>query len=313
MSKLFQIALVTGGAGFIGSHIADALIRRRIKVYVVDDLSTGKSSNVNPNAHFTRMSILNPQFVDYLKRVKPDVIFHTAAQINLRDSVKDPFDNAKTNILGSLTIAHVAGQIGVKKIVFSSSGGAMYSESARLPWSEKIMPEPASPYAISKHAAEMYFHFAYMVHGVQYVALRYANVYGPRQNTKGEAGVIAVFMDRMLRGRPVTIFGTGKQTRDFVFVDDVVNANMLAMSKKVIGVFNIGTGKETDVNTIFHKLQKLTHAQLPARHEPATVGEVMRSVLDARLACEKLGWKPSVKLDEGLEKTAKWFSNKNPA
>ncbi|MBI2474975.1 NAD-dependent epimerase/dehydratase family protein [Candidatus Uhrbacteria bacterium] len=306
MSK-YTTALVTGGAGFIGSHIVDALIRRRIKVYVVDDLSTGNAKNVNPNAHFTRMSILNPQFVEYLKRVKPDVIFHTAAQINLRDSVKDPLNDAKINILGSLTIAHVAGQIGVKKIIFSSSGGAMYPESARLPWSEKIIPDPSSPYAISKRSAEMYFHFAYMVHGVQYVALRYANVYGPRQNAKGEAGVISILTSQMLKGKPSTIFGTGKQTRDFIFVEDVVAANIAAMNKKVIGIFNIGTGKETDVNTIFHKLQKLTHAQLPARHEPAAVGEVARSALDARKAREVLGWKPNVKLDEGLERTVRWF------
>ena len=304
----YTTALVTGGAGFIGSHIVDALIRRRIKVYIVDDLSTGNADNINPNAHFTRMSILNPQFVEYLKRVKPDVIFHTAAQINVRDSVKDPISDAKINILGSLTIAHVAGQIGVKKIIFSSSGGALYPELARLPWSEKIVPEPATPYAISKRSAEMYFHFAYMMHGVPYVALRYANVYGPRQNAKGEAGVISIFTNQMLKGKPSTIFGTGKQTRDYVYVEDVVSANIAAMNKKVIGVFNIGTGKETDVNAIFHKLQKLTHAQLPARHEPATVGEVMRSALDARKAREVLEWKPGVKLDEGLEKTAKWFS-----
>ncbi|MBI4714100.1 NAD-dependent epimerase/dehydratase family protein [Candidatus Uhrbacteria bacterium] len=309
MSK-YTTALVTGGAGFIGSHIVDALIRRRIKVYVVDDLSTGNTKNVNPNAHFTRMSILNPQFVEYLKRVKPDVIFHTAAQINLRDSVKDPMNDAKTNILGSLTIAHVAGQIGIKKIIFSSSG-ASYPESARLPWSEKVVSEPVSPYAISKRSAEMYFHFAYMIHGVSYVALRYANVYGPRQNAKGEAGVISVFTNQMLRGKPSTIFGTGKQTRDFIFVEDVVAANIAAMNKKVIGVFNIGTGKETDVNTIFHKLQKFTHAQLPARHEPASVGEVMRSSLDCRKAREILGWKPSVKLDEGLEKTVIDITSKN--
>jgi UDP-glucose 4-epimerase len=253
------------------------------------------------------MSILNPQFVEYLKRVKPDVIFHTAAQINLRESVKDPLDDAKINIFGSLIIAHIAGQIGVKKIIFSSSGGAMYPESARIPWSEKITPEPMSPYAISKRSAEMYFHFAYSVHGVQYVALRYANVYGPRQNVKGEAGVISVFTNQMLNGKPSTIFGTGKQTRDYVYVEDVVNANILAMNKKVIGVFNIGTGKETDVNTVFHKLQKLTRAQLPARHEPAAVGEVMRSALDSRKARDILGWTPKVKLDEGLERTVKWF------
>jgi UDP-glucose 4-epimerase len=306
----YKIALVTGGAGFIGSHIVDALVRRRIKTYVVDDLSTGNQSNVNPNAHFTKLSILSPQFPNYLARIKPDVIFHTAAQINLRDSVKEPFHDAEINIIGSLTIAHTAGKIGVKKIVYCSTGGPMYSESARLPYSEKTSADPLSPYAISKRAAEMYFHYTYMIHGIQYVALRYANVYGPRQNTKGEAGVISIFAQRMLKGQPVTIFGTGKQTRDFVYVEDVVRANLLAMQKNIVGIFNIGTGRETDVNTIAHKLQKLTHAELPVRHAPAATGDVMRSALDARLAREKLGWVPRVKLEEGLEKTVKWFSNK---
>lgn len=306
----YNTALVTGGAGFIGSHIADALIRRRIKVYVVDDLSTGNTKNVNPNAHFTKLSILSQQFPEYMKRVKPDVIFHTAAQINLRDSVKEPFHDARTNICGSLIVAHTAGKIGVKKIVYCSTGGPMYPESARLPWSEKVAPEPLSPYAISKRSAEMYFHYAYMMYGVSYVSLRYANVYGPRQNTKGEAGVISIFAESMLKGKPVTIFGTGKQTRDFVYVEDVVRANLLAMQKNVVGIFNIGTGKETDVNTIAKKLQKITHAELPIRHAPAASGDLTRSALDARLAREKLGWVPLVKLDEGLEKTVKWFSNK---
>lgn len=306
----YKTALVTGGAGFIGSHIVDALIRRRIKTYVVDDLSTGNTRNVNPNAHFTKLSILSPQFSEYLKRVRPDVIFHTAAQINLRDSVTEPFGDARINIIGSLTIANMAGKIGVKKIVYCSTGGPMYPESARLPWSEKIAADPLSPYAISKRSAEMYFHYAYMIDGVPYVALRYANVYGPRQNTKGEAGVISIFAERMLNGKPVTIFGTGKQTRDFVFVEDAVRANLLAMQKNVVGIFNIGTGRETDVNTIAKKIQKLTHAELPMRHAPAATGDLMRSALDARLAREKLGWTPLVKLDEGLEKTVKWFAGK---
>jgi UDP-glucose 4-epimerase len=306
----YKTALVTGGAGFIGSHIVDALVRRRIKTYVVDDLSAGNRSNLNPNTHFTKLSILSPQFPEYLSRLKPDIIFHTAAQINLRDSVKEPFHDARTNIIGSLTIAHTAGKIGVKKIVYCSTGGPMYPESARLPYSEKVSPEPMSPYAISKRAAEMYFHYAYMIQGVPYVALRYANVYGPRQNTKGEAGVISIFAQRMLAGKSVTIFGTGKQTRDFVYVEDVVRANLLAMQKNIVGVFNIGTGKETDVNTIARKLQKLTHAELPVRHAPAATGDLMRSALDARLAREKLSWAPQVKLDEGLEKTVRWFSNK---
>ncbi len=306
----YKTALITGGAGFIGSHIADALIRRRIKVYIMDDLSTGNKANVNPNAHFTKLSLLSPQCAEYLARVKPDVIFHTAAQINLRDSVVEPFSDARTNILGSLLIAHTAAKIGVKKIVYCSTGGPMYPETARLPWSEKIVPEPLSPYAISKRTAEMYFHYTYMLFGVPYVALRYANVYGPRQNTKGEAGVISLFAKHMLAGKSITIFGTGKQTRDFVYVEDVVRANLLALQKNVVGIFNIGTGKETDVNTIASKLRKMTQGELPIRHAPAVVGDIMRSALDARLAREKLGWVSRVKLDEGLERTVNWFAKK---
>lgn len=306
----YNTALVTGGAGFIGSHLVDALIHRRIKVYVVDDFSTGTQSNLNPNAHFTRMSILSPQFRTLYEKMKPDIVFHTAAQINLRDSVIEPFHDAKTNILGSLEIANLAGKLGTKKIVFCSTGGPMYPETARLPWSEKVLPEPLSPYAISKRSAEMYFHYHYMIHGIPTVSLRYANVYGPRQNTKGEAGVISIFADQMLHGKPVTVFGTGKQTRDFVYVEDVVRANMLAMQKNVEGVFNIGTGKQTDINTIVRKLQKMTQYQLPVRHVPAAAGDIMHSALDARLARAKLGWEPRVRLDEGLDKTVKWFATK---
>ena len=310
MAKKIQTALVTGGAGFIGSHIVDALIRRHIKVYVVDDLSTGNRGNLNPNAHFTKLSILDAKFIPYLESLKPDVIFHTAAQINLRDSVIDPPHDARTNVLGSLHIAHVAGRIGVKKIIFCSTGGPMYPESAKLPWSEKVAPEPIAPYAISKRSAEMYFHYEYTIHKVPYVALRYANVYGPRQNTKGEAGVISIFADQMSHGKPVTIFGTGKVTRDYVYVEDVVQANMLAMTRNVVGIYNIGTGKETDVNTLFQKVKKMTKYPYTALHTPAPLGEVQRSALDSRKAMKELGWKPTVKLEEGLEKTVKWFASK---
>lgn len=302
-----KTALVTGGAGFIGSHIVDALIRRRIKTYVVDDLSSGSLKNLNPNTNFTKLSINHPQFVTYLKRLKPEVIFHCAAQINVRNSMIDPPGDATTNILGTIHLAHTAAQIGVKKIIFSSSGGAMYSEDARIPSSEKIVPVPSSPYGISKRTAEMYLHYEFYIHGIPYVALRYANVYGPRQNAKGEAGVITIFADQMLAGRPVTIFGNGKQTRDFVHVDDVVRANLLAMNRSVIGEINIGTGRETDVNTLFKKMAKLTAYELPARYTPFIPGEMMRSALDARKAKQLLGWVPKYKIDEGLEKTIKWF------
>ena len=183
----------------------------------------------------------------------------------------------------------------------------MYPEDARMPYSEKTPPGPISPYGISKRAGEMYLHYAYQVHGMPYVALRYANVYGPRQNAKGEAGVVSIFSERMLKGEPVSITGTGKQTRDFVFVDDVVRANMLAMNRKVVGEFNISTSKETDINTLCKKMKKLIGHDLPARKVPAPPGEVMRSALSYAKARKQLGWEPRVKLDDGLKKTIAWF------
>ncbi len=306
----YKTALVTGGAGFIGSHIVDALIRRRIKVYVVDDLSSGKRKNLNPNAHFTKMSILNPQFPKYLQRVKPDIVFHLAAQVNLRCSVEDPSADARVNVMGSLTIAHECGKLGVKKVVYTSTGGPMYPEGAKIPYSEKTPPGPISPYGISKRTAEMYFDFAYHVHGMPYVALRYANVYGPRQNAQGEAGVISIFAEQMLKGKPTMITGTGKQTRDFVYVGDVVRANMAAMNRAVTGPFNIGTGKETSVNALWRKMKMITDYGMEERHMPSCPGEVMRSALNCKKAAKGLGWTPNMKLDEGLKKTVKWYKSR---
>ena len=308
MAIKYKIALVTGGAGFIGSHIVDALIRRRIKVYVVDDLSSGNTKNVNPNAHFTKLSIVSPQMVTYLKKLKPDVIFHCAAQVNLRNSLIDPQHDAHVNIIGTINIVHTAGQIGVKKIIYSSTGGALYPETAKMPASESVPPQPSSPYGISKRSAEMYIHYTYQIHGLSYVTLRYANVYGPRQNAKGEAGVISIFAEQMAKGMPVTIFGTGKQTRDYVFVEDVVRANMLAMNKALVGEFNIGTGRETSVNTLFKKIKSMTGYQMPARFTPAIQGEMMRSSLNAKKARLALDWEPKTRLDDGLNKTIKWFT-----
>ncbi|MEK7452315.1 MAG: NAD-dependent epimerase/dehydratase family protein [Patescibacteria group bacterium] len=307
----YTTALVTGGAGFIGSHLVDALIRRHIKVYVVDDLSTGNKNNVNPNATFVKCSINSPAFVEYVKKVKPNVIFHLAAQINVRTSVENPIYDAEVNIMGSLRLLKAAVEAGVKKIIFSSSGGALYPDSPKVPFSEKIFPDPISPYGIGKRTSEMYFMFMQHAYKLPFVALRYANVFGPRQNAKGEAGVISIFTERMLAGKQALINGTGKQTRDFVFVDDVVRANLFAMQKNVTGVFNIGTGRETDVNTLFRKLSKLTGYKLPACHAPAAKGEVMRSALDARKAKEILAWEPIVKFDEGLKKTVEWFRKKS--
>lgn len=307
MAQKYKKALVTGGAGFIGSHIVDALIRRHIKVYVVDDLSTGEIKNINPNAHFTKLSINHPQFPKYLERVKPDIIFHFAAQIDVRKSVEDPVKDAKTNIMGGLTLFHAAAILGVKKLIFASTGGAMYPNSVRPPYSEKVAPEPISPYGIGKLASELYLHFVYLTHGMSYTILRYANVYGPRQNPKAEAGVISVFGQNMMNNKPVQINGDGKQTRDFVFVEDVVRANMLAMQNKYVGILNIGTGKQTSINSIFKKIKKILHSDIPERHAPASLGEVMKSAIDARKARKILGWEPRVGLDEGLKKTLLWM------
>ncbi len=305
----YQSALVTGGAGFIGSHIVDALVARRIRTFVIDDLSSGRVKNVNPNAKFFKLSVTSPSFPTLVKKLKPDVVFHAAAQINVRCSVEDPPTDARVNILGTIEMAHAAAAAGVKKIIFSSSGGVMYPERLRPPYAEKIPPEPVSPYGISKRAAEMYLEYEHFMHGIPYVALRYANVYGPRQNSRGEAGVIAVFSERLLAGKPAVINGEGKQTRDFVYVGDVVRANMLAMQKNAVGVFNIGTGKQTDVNAIFRKLKRLTGSSQAEKHGTACQGEVMRSALDARKAKVYLSWKPEVTLDEGLQKTVEWFRN----
>ena len=308
MPHMYKTALVTGGAGFIGSHIADALIRRHIKVYVVDDLSRGLIKNVNPNAHFTKLSILSPQFFKLMEKIAPDIVFHCAAQINVREAVKDPVADAQTNILGTLKLAHLASTLGVKKFIFSSTGGAMYADTLRPPYSEKVPADPLSPYGIAKRASEMYLAFEQAVYGMPFVALRYANVYGPRQRCDGEAGVVAVFGKGLLESKPVVIYGDGKQTRDYVYVEDVVRANMLAMTRPVTGIYHIGTGKETSVNVLFRKMKKMSSSSLPERHGPACPGEVIRSALDSRKAKKELGWTPRVSLDDGLKKTLAWLS-----
>lgn len=305
----YKTALVTGGAGFIGSHVVDALIKRHIKVYVIDDLSTGKKTNLNPNATFFKTSILNPDIPKLLAKVKPDVVFHLAAQIDVRCSVEDPPSDAQVNVMGTLRMAHASAKAGVKKFIMTSSGGAMYSDAARPPYSEAVPADPISPYGIAKRAAEMYLDFEHRIHGLPYVVLRLANVYGPRQALSGGyAGVISMFSQQMLAGKQCVITGTGKQTRDYAYVGDVVRAQMLAMEKNVTGIYHIGTGVQTNVNQLFKKINRLIGAKQKEVHVAACMGEVMRSALDATKARKELGWEPEVALDEGLKKTAEWFS-----
>jgi len=309
-TKKHKVALVTGGAGFIGSHVVDALIKRRFKVYVVDDLSSGRRSNVNPNARLRKFSITSPKLPELIKRIKPDYVFHLAAQIDVRKAVKDPLMDARVNVMGMLKLAHTAAEVGCKKFIFSSTGGAIYPPSKKPPYSEAVEPGPISPYGIAKRTGEMYLGFLQDIYGMNYVALRYANVYGPRQNKDGEAGVIAIFGSKMLKNKPVKIFGTGKQTRDYVYVGDVVRANMLAMKKGVTGIINIGTGKQTSVNQLFRKIKKLTKSSVKEMHVSAPAGEVPKSALVWRRARRMLGWEPKVDLDTGLRKTVVWLRKK---
>lgn len=307
MATTYKTALVTGGAGFIGSHVADALVRRRIKTYIVDDLSTGRREWVNPNAQFAKLSITSPAFLKYLRAVKPDVVFHHAAQIDLRAAVEDPPMDAAVNIMGTLHLAHAAARLGVKKFVFASTGGAMYPDRLRPPYTEETPDDPVSPYGISKRAAEMYLEFEHVRHGMPYVILRYANVYGPRQRVDGEAGVVAIFGGRMLSGKPTIINGDGRQTRDFVHVSDVVRANLAALARPANGRFNIGTGRQTSILQLFKLMNRMTGAGTEERHGPAMNGEVLRTALSYKKAKTYLGWEPKVKLEDGLRETIEWM------
>ncbi len=310
----FKKALVTGGAGFIGSHVVDALIKRRIKVYVIDDLSTGKKSNVNPNAVFYQCSVADPAVMKLVAKIKPDVVFHLAAQIDVRTSVENPAADARVNLLGTLHVADAAAKAGVKKFIMTSSGGAMYSDDVRPPYSEATPADPISPYGIAKRASEMYLGFEERVHKLPCVILRLGNAYGPRQRLSGGyAGVISKFAQTMLLGKQCVITGNGKQTRDYVYVGDIVRAHLLAMDKNVSGIYHIGTGRETSVVQLFKKINALTSAKQKEVHVPACAGEVMRSALDSRKAARELGWKPEMTLDEGLKRTVEWFRNHDKA
>jgi len=300
--------LVTGGAGFIASHIVDSYVQLGHDVTVLDNLSTGRKKNLNPRAKFVQQDLRDAEAMRTLfARQKFDVVNHHAAQIDVRRSVSDPVYDASVNILGVLTLLEECVKNGVKKVIFASSGGAIYGEQDYFPADEKHPTRPISPYGIAKLTTEHYLFYYKTVYGLDYVSLRYANVYGPRQNPEGEAGVVAIFTTRMLAGRPAVINGDGKQTRDYVFVGDLVRASVLALDHNGSDVFNIGTGRESDVNTLFRILNKETGSSCEEQHGPAKKGEQMRSVLDTRKISSALGWKPTVSLEEGLARTVDYF------
>ncbi len=299
--------LVTGGAGFIASHITDAFINEGHQVVVLDDLSTGFQKNINPAAKFIKANICDKKLDQLFENEKFDVVNHHAAQMDVRRSVKDPEFDATTNILGTLNLLQNAKKYGVKKIMFASTGGAVYGEQEYFPADEKHNTQPKSPYGISKLAVEKYLYFYNSEFGLNYSILRYANIYGPRQNAMGEAGVVAIFSTKLLKGEQPVINGSGEQTRDYVFVGDVVKANLLLLNDKDSDIFNVGTTIETNVNQLFNLLNKITGANKDEVHGPAAAGEQMRSVITSEKLFKKFGWKPSTKLEEGLETTVDYF------
>jgi UDP-glucose 4-epimerase len=299
--------LVTGGAGFIGSHVVDAYLAAGHEVLVVDNLCTGKRENLNPKARFHELDILDPKTAELIRAERPDVLNHHAAQMDVRRSVADPLFDARTNILGTITLLEAARQAGVRKVLFVSSGGAAYGEQETFPASETHPTWPVSPYGVSKRSGELYCHFFQVEYRMPFVAFRYANVYGPRQDPHGEAGVVAIFSGRMLRGEPVTVNGDGKQTRDYVYVGDVARMSLLALERDATGPVNIGTGRETDVNELAATLLEVSGSGSEVRHGPGKGGEQRRSVVDIRRAAEVFGWRPEVSLRDGLARTVEFF------
>ena len=300
--------LVTGGAGFIGSHVVDLYIEHGLEVIVVDDLSAGRESNLNPRATFYKLDIRSQELAEIFERERPDLVNHHAAQMDVRYSVANPIFDADVNILGSLNLLECARRYDVRRFVYISSGGAVYGEPIYLPCDEEHPIAPISPYGASKYSVEQYL-FMYLVnYGLEYVVLRYPNVYGPRQNPHGEAGVVAIFTSQMLANGQATINGDGKQERDFVYVKDCADANLLATTNGAPnGVYNLGSSRGTSINELFFTLKKLTGYQKEAVHGLAKVGETRRIYLDAKKVYTELGWSPTTVLEAGLEKTVAYY------
>ncbi|MEJ5261869.1 MAG: NAD-dependent epimerase/dehydratase family protein [Ignavibacterium sp.] len=305
--------LVTGGAGFIASHITDAFVNEGHQVVVLDDLSSGFEKNINPKAKFVKGDICDKELVEKLfSEENFDLVNHHAAQMDVRRSVKDPAFDANTNIIGTINLLQNSIKYKVKKFMFASTGGAVYGEQSYFPADENHPTQPRSPYGISKLAVEKYLYFYNAEYGLNYTILRYANIYGPRQNPFGEAGVVAIFSTKLLKGEQPIINGSGEQTRDYVFVGDVVKANLLTLNDSANDIYNVGTGIETNVNQLFHKLNSITKAGKEEKHGPAAPGEQMRSVITSEKLFKKFGWKPSTTLDEGLKLTVDFFRNNLP-
>jgi UDP-glucose 4-epimerase len=302
--------LVTGGAGFIGSHVVDLFLAKGYEVVVLDDLSTGRLSNLNPEAKFYQIDIRGPEVRDVFAAERPDYVSHHAAQMDVRRSVAQPLFDADVNILGSINLIECAREFEVKHFIYISSGGAAYGEPERLPCDEEHPVNPICQYGASKHTVEHYLYMYHVNYGLNYTVLRYPNVFGPRQNPEGEAGVVAIFTGKMLAGEPVTVNGDGEQTRDFVYVGDCAYANYLAVTvDHQSGIYNLGWSRPTSINEIFFVLAKTTEYTYPIQHGPAKLGETRHIYLDARKAARELGWAPTITLEQGLEKTVAYVKD----
>jgi UDP-glucose 4-epimerase len=309
-----SVICVTGGAGFIGSHVADALVRDGRRVLILDDLSSGRKENVPDGAELVVADVRSADAARLVAEAGVEVLVHHAAQMDVRRSVADPRFDADVNIGGLLNLLEAGRDGSLRQVVFASTGGAMYGEQEVFPADESHPTRPLSPYGVSKLASERYLYFYNQQYGLDAACLRYANVYGPRQNPHGEAGVVAIFLDRLLAGRQATINGDGRQTRDYVFVGDVVRANLAVIGLPGFRTYNIGTGFETDVNVLFELIRGAVGGGPPADHGPAKPGEQLRSSISAGLIEEELGLRVGTPLDQGLRATADWFreQHRNP-
>lgn len=314
-------ALVSGGAGFIGSHVADLLLAEGYQVEILDNLSSGRRENVPAGAGLHHMDIGSDDAARIVREGRFDALFHLAAQIDVRKSVLDPVADARINILGSLNLLEAVRAGGhPTRVVFSSTGGAIYGDFVPIPSVENMPKDPESPYGIAKLTVELYLAYYGRVHQVDTVALRYSNVYGPRQDPHGEAGVVAIFCNKLLKEDPLSVFGDGKQTRDYVFAGDVARANLAAATAALpparqvdLRAFNIGTGRETSVLQLAETLQRAAGTSVPIQHLPARPGELPRSAVSNEKAVASLGWVPKVNLEEGLRMTYEYFASRTRA
>lgn len=300
--------IVTGGAGFIGSHVCSGLLEKGHEVHALDDLSSGRRENLDGRAKLQVLDIRSREAAQLILDERPQAVFHLAAQMDVRRSVSDPAFDADVNVRGFLNLLEASVKAGVRRVIFSSTGGAIYGEQETFPATESHPQRPCSPYGVSKAAGELYLNYYRVQYGLSYAALRYANVYGPRQNPHGEAGVVAIFCERLLTDKPCVINGDGLQTRDFVYVEDVARVNLAALESDFVGAVNVGTGVETDVNTLYAELAKAASLSRPPVHGEGKPGEQRRSCIDPSLSQKVFGLRPRVALADGLAQTYRYFA-----